>query len=413
MPLHVSLPGAPLAELYFCEECYEIRCNSCVAWDVSSSYCPSCLFEVPGTSVKAQHSRCARSCFACPICSHVLSIVGSDPPRSVALTSAEASVGVAPYFLSCTCCRWDSKRVGIVADKPAGVSAAVTAMEESAWEKVEFDRLRDHVAPLLHMNMDETQTRTGRASMRLRSRLHDIPGVTMRHLLGTHARSAVPPLPLRPDTLQPYEPDAEGRALARHVARNAKRAEYVAARNALDGSAVNVTSTAQRWAQPGDQPYESSALRPHRVRLLTKLCKRCPECRHILVRPELRTSLSTYKIKLLASQFLPSCRVVAATGDRLTLTLTNPLLDAMDVVLAAPAEISATSVQLPPYVEVLDWDDDAGGVESWDPFAGNGVLVEKNAVSLGLRAAGPIPVRIEWRVAGESRTHAFWFCVGS
>lgn len=36
----------PLSRLYFCEDCHEIRCPSCVQDEIISYYCPNCLFEV-------------------------------------------------------------------------------------------------------------------------------------------------------------------------------------------------------------------------------------------------------------------------------------------------------------------------------------------------------------------------------
>lgn len=47
----------PLHELFFCEECDAVRCNRCVTVEVSSYYCPNCLFEVPSASVRAEKNR--------------------------------------------------------------------------------------------------------------------------------------------------------------------------------------------------------------------------------------------------------------------------------------------------------------------------------------------------------------------
>jgi dynactin-4 len=69
---HLDDPGAPLPSsyassstslfpldtLYFCEECDAIRCNTCVATEVASYYCPSCLFDVPSANVRADKNRC-------------------------------------------------------------------------------------------------------------------------------------------------------------------------------------------------------------------------------------------------------------------------------------------------------------------------------------------------------------------
>lgn len=47
----------PLSRLYFCEDCHQIRCPSCVQDEIVSYYCPNCLFEVPTASVKSEKNR--------------------------------------------------------------------------------------------------------------------------------------------------------------------------------------------------------------------------------------------------------------------------------------------------------------------------------------------------------------------
>ena len=47
----------PLHTLFFCEECDAVRCNRCVSVEVSTYYCPNCLFEVPSASVRAEKNR--------------------------------------------------------------------------------------------------------------------------------------------------------------------------------------------------------------------------------------------------------------------------------------------------------------------------------------------------------------------
>ncbi|KAI8979680.1 dynactin p62 family-domain-containing protein [Mycotypha africana] len=47
----------PLSRLYFCEDCHQIRCPSCVQDEIISYYCPNCLFEVPTASVKSERNR--------------------------------------------------------------------------------------------------------------------------------------------------------------------------------------------------------------------------------------------------------------------------------------------------------------------------------------------------------------------
>jgi dynactin-4 len=144
-PPHMASSSAsfhPLHSLFFCEECDAVRCNRCVAVEVSGYYCPNCLFEVPSASVRAEKNRwailtllirllftstrCARNCFSCPICRSTLQVVASDPPDggdgrpSVSLSN----VGEPPFFLYCNHCRWDSAEVGITFEKPTGLAGA-------------------------------------------------------------------------------------------------------------------------------------------------------------------------------------------------------------------------------------------------------------------------------------------------
>lgn len=53
----------------------------------------------------------------------------------------------------------------------------------------------------------------------------------------------------------------------------------------------------------------SSDLRPLRIPLHSKFSKRCPNCRHILIKPEQKAQSVRYKIKLVAASYLPSISV--------------------------------------------------------------------------------------------------------
>ena len=139
----------PLHTLFFCEECDAIRCNRCVAVEVSTYYCPNCLFEVPSASVRAEKNRCARNCFLCPICQNTLSVVPSDPPGSDRLAVPITTVGEPPFYLYCNHCRWDSVEVGIVFEKPTGLAAQLQRHEDSAPDSLEFDRLKEHFEPFI------------------------------------------------------------------------------------------------------------------------------------------------------------------------------------------------------------------------------------------------------------------------
>lgn len=47
----------PLEHLMWCEDCHDIRCPRCVIEEIVCWYCPSCLFEVASSMVKAEGNR--------------------------------------------------------------------------------------------------------------------------------------------------------------------------------------------------------------------------------------------------------------------------------------------------------------------------------------------------------------------
>lgn len=135
-PLPFQCPSArysyhPLSSLYYCADCISPRCQLCATSEIITHHCPSCLFEVPSASVKAERNRCPRNCFLCPTvgCGAYLNVVATDPLDYGRLESVEASIGIAPYFLSCGYCRWDSKskqggsKQSLIFEKPTGISS--------------------------------------------------------------------------------------------------------------------------------------------------------------------------------------------------------------------------------------------------------------------------------------------------
>jgi dynactin 4 len=119
---------------------------------------------------------------------------------------------------------------------------------------------------------------------------------------------------------------------------------------------------------------ESSDLKPLRIPLHSKKTKRCPTCRHILIKPEQKPQSVRFKIKLVAANYLPAMMVSfppshdAAAGKRAAssrqaaaedtsetgglyaggtypfqLALTNPLYDPIQVRLAVQRPVPPPS----------------------------------------------------------------------
>lgn len=55
--------------------------------------------------------------------------------------------------------------------------------------------------------------------------------------------------------------------------------------------------------------FATSDLKPLRIPLQVKKSKRCPACRHILIKPEQKSQSVRYKIKLVAANYLPAITV--------------------------------------------------------------------------------------------------------
>jgi dynactin-4 len=49
----------PLESLLWCTECHQMRCARCMVEEVVCWYCPSCLFEVPSSTVRSEGNRLA------------------------------------------------------------------------------------------------------------------------------------------------------------------------------------------------------------------------------------------------------------------------------------------------------------------------------------------------------------------
>lgn len=47
----------PLDHLFYCEICAQIRCQRCLVDEVVTWFCPNCLFEVPGGTVRSEGNK--------------------------------------------------------------------------------------------------------------------------------------------------------------------------------------------------------------------------------------------------------------------------------------------------------------------------------------------------------------------
>lgn len=125
----------PLDHLMYCEDCHQIRCPRCVLEEVVCWYCPSCLFEVPSSVVKAEGNKCLRSCFQCPMCTAPLGVAAIEPEASSTLMPPATSPGATPsglWNLVCPHCDWNSREIGLELTKPNNITGQLAKLKELA-----------------------------------------------------------------------------------------------------------------------------------------------------------------------------------------------------------------------------------------------------------------------------------------
>ncbi|KAI9207845.1 dynactin p62 family-domain-containing protein [Polychytrium aggregatum] len=324
-----SLTLSRLEHLYYCDDCHKIRCKRCISEEISCFYCPNCLFEVPTASAKAEKNRCARNCFQCPICMNTLTVVSIVDPGAAGATVSGANI----HYLSCGVCRWDSLEIGLKFERPTGLAMQLQKAEDERSDVKEFESLRAYFEKAMKAQGQPTGVlKSGGAINSISSSLlASIPGLAS---LGM-GLPKTNPLPIgRTEELEPYE------SYAKEFPDNSKADEEDPLWR-LD----TVTTLAQRLNQPDDEPRRRMDLRPQRIQLRTKRSKRCRQCDHFLIKPEIKAVATRFKIKLIAREFLPTITIAQPmplsplTPDvpvKLLLKFTNPIDQEMDVSIATP-----------------------------------------------------------------------------
>ncbi|THH26527.1 hypothetical protein EUX98_g7657 [Antrodiella citrinella] len=253
----------------------------------------------------------------CPNCSNTLTVVPSDPPDtgdSRTSPIAISTVGEPPFFLYCNHCRWDSAEVDITFEKPTGLAAQLQKFEDSAPESLEFERLKEHFEPYLRAS---TSSSTQPSNSSHHAHLNPITAAASSAL--ARDISGV-------GKYNPLARSRSGREKAgnkQEIAEYRARVEVGAAGGMGSGSGAEgdvdfmkhletveeVASVDQRWVNSWATSLHTNDLKPLRIPLHSKKSKRCPSCRHILIKPEQKAQSVRYKIKLVAANYLPAISV--------------------------------------------------------------------------------------------------------
>jgi dynactin-4 len=351
----------PLANLLFCEDCNQVRCPRCVQDEIVSYYCPSCLFEVPSSTVKSEgnrygrerggvfffqfsknflsvglwallltkwpfphrvcvypeENRCTRNCFFCPICFASLSVTATGEDQT------------GPFILLCSHCLWSTHDIGIEFEKSTSITAQLaaklkaasnTALSSSlsipdpfagpisprtayflppAQEATNLQAASDEeIFARLKAFYNQQNTISGSEDSRSLSRLMGVYNTGSGARQRSYGSMPFPRVGVMDKTR------AEWQEFENVWEVNSKEEDKLVEKMRSVGFEGS-TAQEQRIIQ-SHNPRFLEDLRPLAALLRTKRSKRCRSCRHILVKPDSKVTAIRYRIRLVAAYLLPS-----------------------------------------------------------------------------------------------------------
>ncbi|KAJ1921227.1 hypothetical protein H4219_000826 [Mycoemilia scoparia] len=248
-----------------------------------------------------------------------------------------------PFYLSCSVCFWDSREIGWCFEKATGLSAQVEALKSNTAEK-EFNQLVEHFEGIQKSSLPNNHFSSTFGSLGYSSR-----SLGRFSSFGMSTRSQLESRNGKQSSLQ----------------------EYHAVSYVEDSDLASPTPNIQNMI-------------PTRVRLAMKQAKRCRKCRHIMIKPESKAQTIRFKIKLVASNYIPKITLLRTLSDSTPLTtapypvnepfyiglrFTNPIYTIVNMELSTPftddsnpdnptVDLIASTFALPPYTELWEYEDE-------------------------------------------------------
>ncbi|OAA50351.1 dynactin Arp1 p62 subunit RO2 [Metarhizium rileyi] len=322
-------------------------------------------------------SRCTRSCYQCPVCIGPLQVSATQPTSDANLPSPEGqpnSTG-GPYALFCQYCNWSSTEIGIQFDRPSGIHAQLSKLNNGGTAKITIRDIKERRKenpdePLL--SDDEVDHDLQFASLKAfyQEQLADtntsLSGMPLHQSVGFSSPAALSRI------MSLYT----GRGHAGRIQQGPADVirEALSSEEGLKIAQLDETSMVKKLIHQGWQATTSSEQRDHQISaarfqdelrpipylLRTKRSKRCPTCRHIISKPENKVTSTRFKIRLVAKSYIPSITIrpmqpsaapVPVTSRptineepplkpsrpyQYILTFKNPLFESIKVTLATP-----------------------------------------------------------------------------
>ena len=293
---------------------------------------------MPTTEAKLNRNRCLKSA-ECPLCNHVLATVPLD---------AEADT----FYLACAHCHWSSRASGWT-----GTTAELAARLEAA--NAGTERGGERVKALIEANK-RLASEEARAT-ELRRQNAGVAAALGRRQQQRFQRYAA--------YRRPGQSFTYAECVAQYRSRRGKvfdeaRGEWVDAPDTQAARALASVPTAspaalsadifsnppelyevadlgQRFGNLDTQPRLVRDLTPMPRALLAKLSKRCKDCQHNMIKPELSPVSIKYKMKFFALLSVPEVRIVslpegglkAGEAGDVVVAIVNPLDHEIDVTL--------------------------------------------------------------------------------
>eukprot|EP00038_Savillea_parva_P004654 m.140704 g.140704 ORF g.140704 m.140704 type:complete len:555 (+) comp11534_c0_seq3:67-1731(+) len=335
--------------LYWCKYCVELKCRSCVSQEIDSFFDTKNADEhMPSIEANTARNRSTAGTMDCPVCPNVLDYKPLPDDKG-------------KMFLECGHCLWSSHGPGsinltgtvdeiktAVADKMKGSYATLYDELIEQYQVVARDELRNLEAKRHNASQALQRRIAGRGLYSKYSYKRDGVQLTRKQYRAKEAERRTRVYDETKNEWVEATDTTKREALKATSGRDVEPLD-VAALMAMT-SIEDSTSLEQRLRNVAVQPAQTALAWPVPHRLLGKRSKRCRECQHNLIKPELSAKSTRYKMQLFATSHVPQVRVVEVsklhTGvqGHVVLKLSNPVDQELHVTLqpaVPPSELRA------------------------------------------------------------------------
>ncbi|QSL65423.1 hypothetical protein MERGE_002733 [Pneumocystis wakefieldiae] len=314
----------PLPNLYFCEECYSIRCPRCVQEETISQFCPNCLFEVPKSSFYSNGNRKG------------LESLEKEHPYSGKDPSS--------YALECPYCQWTSAEINIIFEKPSGLNAQMKDfLPEILRKKLFYSKLKAHYEETYGTLKLQANNHSGISKM-----MYIYERIKKKYSLENKKEV---------DVFNFYENSRDledDQEIIKKMSEMENLNEIATIKQRLN-QLYHVIFKKYNYIALVIKTDNDSDLKPIPYLLRAKRSKRCRSCKSILISPESKPMSAKFHVKLIAMNYIPTISLKCFPGpisncspgklspnvtNLFLLTVTNPLHQKIRVFLATPQRTS-------------------------------------------------------------------------